>query len=328
MSEKMSCESKMMNASAPPLLLPPLLLPPPYTLDEGAGESSTDQKSVDYISDVFNMLFLIPFWLQTMLYTFFEKRFVFVVDDSASMNTPVMVPQENGKEIKTTRWEELKKSVLKAFDLSIGFANSGIDIYFLNRPPLLGVKNRQEIIDCFKILASGGTPLFKVLQTVHEKYNNLPGKTSITVWTDGTPDDEKLAIGVFDKFYPNKKRVNFSICIVLCTDDETVVKTYAVYDKIYPLEVYDDYHSQITAIDKVQNKHKVKIPINEDTYFALIFVAPWCDELDSLNEKCITRRQLNKIALKFADLNDKEHKYPRLEEPSSPGLFRKMFSCF
>jgi len=306
--------------------------PPPYTLGqgEGLGESSTDEGSgsIDYISHVFNIVFLIPFWLQTMLYTFFEKRFVFVVDDSGSMGTPVMIPQKNANIIETTRWNELKNSVLKAFDLSIVLAHSGINIYFLNRKPLIGVKNRQEIIDYFKVAPSGGTPLFKVLQTVHETYNNLQGKTSITVWTDGTPDDEKLAIGVFDKFYPDKKRVNFSICIVLCTDDETVVKTYAIYDELYPLEVYDDYHSQISAIDKVQNKHKTKIPINEGTYFALIFVAPWCDELDSLNEKCITRKQLNKIALHFADINDKEHKYPRLESPSSPSLFHKMFSCF
>lgn len=326
MSEKFSCESKMMNASAPPL--PPL--PPPYTLDKdaGAGESSTDSSPVDYISHIFTVVFLIPFWLQTMMYTFFEKRFVFVVDDSGSMATPVMIPQKNGNPLKTTRWEELKNSVLKAFDLSIGLSNSGIDIYFLNRNALIGVKDRQTIIDCFKNPPSGGTPLFKVLQSIHKTYDNLPGKTSITVWTDGTPDDESIAISVFDTFYPNKKRVNFGICIVLCTDDEKVVKTYGEYDELYPLEVYDDYHSQISAIDKVQNKHKVKIPINEGTYFALIFVAPWCDELDSLNEKCITRKQLNKIALHFAELNDKEHKYPRLESPSSPGLFRKMFSCF
>jgi hypothetical protein len=104
---------------------------------------------------------------------------------------------------------------------------------------------------------------------------------------------------------------------VLCTDEENVVKLYSSYDEKYPLEVYDDYHSQMSAINKFQNKHKKKILINKGMYYALIFLAPWCEKLDSINEKSLSVKQFNLIAKNFMDKMDPECKYPRSYENTS-----------
>lgn len=311
--------------------------PPPYTKlgdvisNNTLNESSSDDTQLSYISHVFNVNFKLSLWTQTMMYTLIEKQIVFVLDDSGSMATPVDVPQQDGSVIRISRWKELEGSIIDAFSLIIGLCSNGVDIYFLNRQSLLGVKNIEQIKQAFTIPPNGSTPLFATLKKIKNLYEGK--QVSITVWTDGVPDpeDKKMAYKVFDLYYPNKKCEDYGICIVLCTDDDKVVDLYSSYDELYPLEVYDDYHSQMTAINKIQNKHKVKIPINRGMYFALLFLAPWCVDLDSINEKSLSVKQFNLIAKKFIDKIDPECKYPRnfdttLEKKSKFKLF-KLFCC-
>ena len=302
--------------------------PPPYINSyDNANESSTDDTQFSYISYVFNVIFAISLWTQTMMYMLIEKQIVFVLDDSGSMATPVNVPQEDGSVIRITRWKELEVSVIDAFNLIIGLCSNGVDIHFLNRESLIGVKNIEQIREAFKIQPGGSTPLFATLKEIKDLYKGK--QLSITVWTDGVPDteDKKMAYEVFDLYYPNKKCEDYGICIVLCTDDEKVVDLYSSYDEIYPLEVYDDYNSQMTAINKIQNKHKVKIPINRGMYYALIFLAPWCEDLDSINEKSLSVKQFNLIAKKFIDKIDPECKYPRSFDTKQKKSKFKLFCC-
>jgi hypothetical protein len=339
-SSKMDTIQVYTEPSAPPSLPPSSppteLLPPPYTKlgdvisTNTLNESSSDDTQLSYISHVFNDKFKLSLWTQTMMYTLIEKQIVFVLDDSGSMATPVDVPQEEGSRIRITRWRELEGSVIDAFSLIIGLCSNGVDMHFLNRKPILSVKNIEQIKQAFRIPPSGSTPLFATLKKIKNLYNS--NQVSITVWTDGEPDpdDKKMACEVFNLYYPNKKCEDYGICIVLCTDDDKVVDLYSFYDELYPLEVYDDYHSQMTAINKIQNKHKVKIPINRGMYFALLFLAPWCQDLDSINEKSLSVKQFNLIAKKFIDKIDPECKYPRTfdttQKKSKFNLF-KLFCC-
>ena len=125
--------------------------PPPYTqlgdvlLNNSANESSSDDTQLSYISHVFNDNSKLSLWTQTMMYTLIEKKKVFVLDDSGSMATPVDVPQEDGSSIRMSRWRELEGSVIDAFSLIIGLCSNGVDIYFLNREPILSVKNIEQI---------------------------------------------------------------------------------------------------------------------------------------------------------------------------------------
>lgn len=304
-------------------------VPPPYTkLDESIEyDSSSDDTQFSYISHVFNNIFKLSLWIQTMMYILIEKQIVFVLDDSGSMSTPVDVPQEDGSVIRITRWKELENSVIDAFTLIIGLCSNGIDIHFLNRKSILGVKNIEQIKQAFKTPPNGSTPLFATLQNIKNLYNGK--QVSITVWTDGepNPDDKKMAYDVFNLYYPNKKTEDYGICIVLCTDDEKVVNLYNSYDELYPLEVYDDYHSQMKAIDKVQNKHMIKIPINKGMYYALIFLAPWCKDLDSINEKSLSVKQFNLMSEKFINKMDPTHKYPRNFDKIQKKSIFNLFNC-
>jgi len=305
--------------------------PPPYTkvcdINTLNEESSTDDSQFSYISHIFNEKFKISLWTQTMMYTLIEKQIVFVLDDSGSMSTPVDVPQEKGSVIRISRWNELEGSVIDAFTLIIGLCPNGVDMHFLNREPILSVKSIEQIKNAFRIQPNGSTPLFATLKKIKNLYEGK--QVSITVWTDGVPDpdDKKMAYEVFDLYYPNKKCEDYGICIVLCTDDDKVVNLYSSYDEKYPLEVYDDYHSQMTAINKVQNKHKLKIPINRGMYFALIFLAPWCENLDSINEKSLSVKQFNLIAKTFIDKIDPECKYPRTFDTKQKKSKFKLFCC-
>ena len=227
-----------------------------------------------------------------------ELKKVFLIDDSGSMQTRVIIPQQSGPSIITTRWEELQSSLLTAFKLIKDLCNDGIDIYFLNRIPLLNVTNIEQIHSIFTTKPSGSTPLFKTLRAIYDKYKDYSVNISITIWTDGlpNPDDVINAHNVFKLFYPKNKTTKFGICIILCTDEENVLILYKKYDKKYPLNVLDDYKTEMDNIHKIQ---KELISINQETYFALVFITPWCPELDSLNEKQISKAKLRLIADKF-----------------------------
>jgi hypothetical protein len=176
--------------------------PPPYTKldDMTSNESSSDDTQSSYISHVFNVIFKLSLWIQTMMYILIEKQIVFVLDDSGSMNTPVNIPQEDGSVIRITRWKELEGSVIDAFSLIIGLCPNGVDIHFLNRESILGVKSIDQIKQAFKTPSNGNTPLFATLKKIKNLY--IGKQISITVWTDGEPDtdDKKIAHEVFDLY--------------------------------------------------------------------------------------------------------------------------------
>jgi hypothetical protein len=63
---------------------------------------------------------------------------VFLLDDSGSMRCPV----QGGR----TRWDELRETVSLVVDIGQCFSEGGIDVFFLNRAPVLGVRNSQQLV--------------------------------------------------------------------------------------------------------------------------------------------------------------------------------------
>ena len=252
--------------------------------------------------------------------------YVFVLDDSGSMKTKVNIPTQCGRFCETTRCEEQYDSARITFNLiKKKCPTSKIDIYFLNGvEPFLDVKNKKQLNRILKKTPGGGTPLFTTLKKIYDKYKHSQTKISITVWTDGVPDqnDGTLADTVFRMFYPNNKTIIFGICIVLCTDEQNVVDLYGTYDEKYPLEVYDDYYSQIKQIYEVQKTNEELSNINKETYFGLILTTQWCPELDSLNEKPISEEKLYEIADRFCN----EHSHVSHEQIHF-NWFQRIFVC-
>ena len=74
------------------------------------------------------------------LYLLEEYEIIIVCDDSGSMTTEI----EN---TNLTRWDLLSFIVKIVADISIVFDENGIDIYFLNRPEHLNVKDVEYTIE-------------------------------------------------------------------------------------------------------------------------------------------------------------------------------------
>eukprot|EP00429_Kryptoperidinium_foliaceum_P028920 CAMPEP_0176151558 /NCGR_PEP_ID=MMETSP0120_2-20121206/77401_1 /TAXON_ID=160619 /ORGANISM="Kryptoperidinium foliaceum, Strain CCMP 1326" /LENGTH=235 /DNA_ID=CAMNT_0017488535 /DNA_START=14 /DNA_END=721 /DNA_ORIENTATION=+ len=70
-----------------------------------------------------------------------DYEIVIIADDSGSMNCSALPPEmrklgSHGP----TRWEELQHTMSEIVELASCFDDSGVDIFFLNRPPILGVR--------------------------------------------------------------------------------------------------------------------------------------------------------------------------------------------
>merc|ERR1719440_1075566 len=92
---------------------------------------------------------------------------VIIADDSGSMSMASCPPhmRKLGENIPT-RWDELRDICGLLADLGNCFDDSGLDFYFLNRPPILGVKGPGDLSPCFLNKPSGSTPLTECLRHV------------------------------------------------------------------------------------------------------------------------------------------------------------------
>ena len=117
-------------------------------------------------------------------------------DDSGSMGTLCSAggaSASNPYARQTTRWDELKNTVSILVQLITALDASGCcDIYFLNRPPMLGVSDVAQVQVAFANPPQGFTPLTRLfLQIVHDKARVLAEKKLLLiVATDGQPTDD------------------------------------------------------------------------------------------------------------------------------------------
>lgn len=77
-----------------------------------------------------------------------DFEIVLICDDSGSMSSKVFDPTDRFAPPKT-RWDELKQTVSVVTEIAGLMDESGIDIYFLNRPPIFGIKSTEQIGEAF-----------------------------------------------------------------------------------------------------------------------------------------------------------------------------------
>ena len=95
------------------------------------------------------------------LMTLKDFKIVILVDNSGSMNTPI-----NGTNMSRTRWNELREFLPMVIKIAVIFNPNGVDIYFLNGEPLLGVTDPSQLDERFSHDPKGHTPLAKVFEQV------------------------------------------------------------------------------------------------------------------------------------------------------------------
>lgn len=119
-----------------------------------------------------------------------DYELVLIVDDSGSMSLPAQpaAARTLGQQ-PLTRWDELKDTTALLVELGNCFDASGLDLFFLNRPVLKGVKSTNDpaFLAAFKAGPSGSTPLTECLQRVADE---CAGEKPVLLFilTDGEPN--------------------------------------------------------------------------------------------------------------------------------------------
>jgi hypothetical protein len=116
-------------------------------------------------------------------------------DDSGSMATVCAggAGPSNPYARQSTRWDELRSTVSLMVQLATALDASGaVDIYFLNRPPLLGVRDAAQVQEAFAFPPQGFTPLTRCFhQILQAKAQVLAErKLLLIIATDGQPTDD------------------------------------------------------------------------------------------------------------------------------------------
>lgn len=180
---------------------------------------------------------------------------VLLCDDSDSMNKAIA---EEGTDPfapkRSTRWLELKKLAAIIIDFVTAINPDGLDIYFLNRPPLYRVTNTAGLQSAFSIAPNGGTPLIGALNHIYNEKRNVPSNKSllIVVITDGEPTDGSRN----DLYYALvNKRPNVHVSFAECTDNAEDMEYLDAWDGLVRnFDNTEDYREELARVKNVQGQ--------------------------------------------------------------------------
>ncbi|KAJ3060136.1 hypothetical protein HDU99_006061, partial [Rhizoclosmatium hyalinum] len=152
-----------------------------------------------------------------------------IADDSGSMNTPSSQGQTDPFAPTKTRWHELKSTLAIVTDIAATLDPDGIDLYFLNRPPVRNIMGPSAALDAaFAQKPAGYTPITRVLrQVIREKWNREGKKLLILIATDGQPttDSGELDKNGLKQLLMNERggKGEIPVAFLACTDDDSEV---------------------------------------------------------------------------------------------------------
>lgn len=185
-----------------------------------------------------------------------DYEIIVIADDSGSMkNIAAPIKERKKKGVNPTRWDELKSTIGAIVEIATCFIETGIDIHFLNRDPLMGVKsiNDASLSDCFAAPPEGATPLTEKLEMVVKKYTaERDRKLLIFILTDGEPNDGRESFckkmrGFLDADSAHRIRVQ----IMACTCNETEIEWLNRLDSEFQeVDVTDDYYAEKVEVLK------------------------------------------------------------------------------
>ncbi|CAF1142993.1 unnamed protein product [Adineta steineri] len=212
------------------------------------------------------------------LQTLGNCEIVLLCDDSGSMNTPIQGTNQ-------TRWDELKSLVNIIVDISSVMDSNGIDVYFLNREPMLNVTDTRYVRQVFNTPPQGLTPLVPALRRILASKRNQTNekKLLILVATDGAPTNEygQVDIGALEGVLRHERTPQTYVTFLACTDDLQAVNYLSNWDKMMPnIDVIDDYRSERAEIQRTRGGN---FPFSFGDYIVkslLGAIDPWFDSLD------------------------------------------------
>eukprot|EP00428_Durinskia_dybowskii_P042430 CAMPEP_0170261040 /NCGR_PEP_ID=MMETSP0116_2-20130129/30400_1 /TAXON_ID=400756 /ORGANISM="Durinskia baltica, Strain CSIRO CS-38" /LENGTH=263 /DNA_ID=CAMNT_0010512103 /DNA_START=12 /DNA_END=803 /DNA_ORIENTATION=- len=184
-----------------------------------------------------------------------DYEIVVIADDSGSMGSCAAPPH-----LRTltgpnpSRWDELKASLGEIVAVATCFDESGVDIFFLNRPAVMGVKSADDpsLLQALAGPPQGRTPLTETLTSVVDKtVGERP--VLLLIFTDGEPN------GGSRKFSAALRRIvtggaagRVRVQIMACTAEQSEIAWLNALDAELPeLDVTDDYYSERAEVLRV-----------------------------------------------------------------------------
>lgn len=211
---------------------------------------------------------------------------VFLCDDSGSMRAKIQTGNQYGR--PKSRWDELREIVTMVVEVAHVFDADGLDVYFLNRPPLRNIFAAQAIQPAFAAPPEGFTPLRDALQQLLTEHV-VRGKTKpllIMIATDGQPTDRN-GNGDLQGFRAEVQRavritsreVRFQF--LACSDNEADVGWLNEMDQqVQHVDVTDDYQSERQEVLKAG-----RFPnFTKGDYVCKALLGGISDQYDSMDE--------------------------------------------
>ena len=210
-----------------------------------------------------------------------------ICDDSGSMNTPVAAaPGASPFAQRATRWTELMETVSTVVELATCLADRGCDVWFLNRPPMMGVVQAQQVQAAFQHAPPQGfTPLTRTLQHVLAANREAlrERKLLLLIATDGQPTDDAGNVNIpgFLQALQAKPATCF-VQIMACTDVEADIAWLTKLDEESKgLDVIDDFLSERASILKAQGPN---FKFSYGDYIVKALLGPSDEYFDTLDE--------------------------------------------
>jgi len=213
-------------------------------------------------------------------------KIVILCDDSSSMGAPIAEEGTDPFALKTsTRWGELKKLAAACINIITCINPGGLDLYFLNRPPVLGVTDTSRLAGVFTQLPNGSTPLYRALKDLYAATSSVPDSQQIllVVITDGEPSDCTR-----DQFYQIccAKRRNVHLSFAECTDQADDMEWLDAFDnKIPNFDNTDDYREELQRVRQIQGP---TFPFTYTHYVIKILLATFVRFYFNLDQQRVT----------------------------------------
>jgi hypothetical protein len=156
-----------------------------------------------------------------------STKVVLLLDDSGSMGTRVADPlsMPYSRTGYASRWSELDMLSHGVIDFVSATTPAGLDVFFLNRPSLLGVTDHAQIAPAFVAPPRGGTPVIGALRGIFERYSGAAAagqRVLVVVITDGEPSDG--SVNDLFNLLKFKRHPNIHVSLAEMSDDEETMR--------------------------------------------------------------------------------------------------------
>lgn len=213
-----------------------------------------------------------------------DYKVVLICDDSGSMRERT--------DHNETRWDELRRFVRTVFAACAPMQNSPLDVYFLNRPGALGVRDMEQIEAAFVAPPKGWTPIVPALRlALAQPLDATYAGRLFIVCTDGEPTNEsgKVDTRQLRQVLELERGARDYVTFLACTDDEQAIGYLNRWDvEIKQVDVCDDYHSERKEVLAAQG---AQFHFSFADYVVKVLMGAVVPELDQLDEKRPMRQQ-------------------------------------